>query len=806
MKPGKPAKTGKRKPSPRGSRSAQHTVRRKSKSGQCIRQLQTRVALLEAQRTLALPMVAMMEHSQDQLVYLDRQFNFVRVNRAYAESCKKAPEEFLGHNHFEFYPNAENQAIFERVRDTGVPAVLREKTFVFPDQPERGVTYWDWTLAPVKDDGGHVRGLVLSLREVTEKVLARQRVEESEQRFRLVLKHAPVSVAAQGRDLRYLWAYNQRAVQSASVLGQTDADLFPGEEAVQLTALKRSVLETGVELREQLWLTSGGKRVFLDICLEPMHDDQGNVTGVGSAMVDLTQTRLIEEALCASEERFAKAFQASPLALGIVDAQTQRLVEVNDAWVDMFGFSMEEAVGRTCRELGIYASDDERTDLLSRALKCMPGDAPEARLRGKDGKLVDVMVRSALLELGGRQCMLSAVIDVTARKLAEEAVRRANQRLQESDQRKDEFLGVLSHELRNPLAPIRNSLYILEHTNPESDQAQRAKATIDRQINQLVRLVDDLLDVTRISRNKIRLQRQSLDIGEVVYRTAEDHRSLFEKNGLSLEVTASAVPIFVDADWTRLAQVIGNLLQNAAKFTPRGGNVQVTVCSEPADRRAIIRVRDTGVGMQPEVLERLFQPFIQADRTLDRSKGGLGLGLALTKGLVELHGGEISARSDGPGRGSEFTISLPLDTTLSKTETTTKPPCPSHRRRVLIIEDNVDAADTLREALEIEGHIVDVAYNGPEGIAKAHPFEPDVVLCDIGLPGMDGYQVARTFRADDALKDVRLIALSGYSSPEDVQRAAEAGFLRHLAKPPSLETLEELLVGDETGDPTNLFR
>jgi PAS domain S-box-containing protein len=800
-----PGKVARRKAPALGSRAPPRANLRQATAGAQTRALRARIDELEAQLARASCLHAMVDYSQDHLVYLDRDFNFVRVNRAYAETCRKAPEEFVGHNHFSFYPDPENQVIFERVRDTGVPEIWREKPFVFPDQPERGVTYWDWTLSPVKDDQATVQGLVFSLRDVTEKVRARQRVEEGEQRFRLALKNAPVSVAAQDRELRYLWSYNQRDMLNASVLGKTDADLFQHEDARRLATLKRTVLETGVELRDQLWLTSGGRRVFLDICLEPIRDDRGRVTGVGFATVDLTQTKLVEEALRASEERFAKAFQASPMALGIVDAQTQRLVEVNDAWVDIFGFPMEEAVGRTCIELGIYTSDDERSGFLAKALKCRSGDAPEAQLRGKDGKSVHVMMRSSSLELGGRPCLLSAIIDVTKRRMAEEAVQRANESLQESDRRKDEFLGVLSHELRNPLAPIRNSLYILEHTAPESDQAQRAKATIDRQINQLVRLVDDLLDVTRISRNKIRLQRQSLDLGEVVYRTTEDHRSMFEKNGLSLEVTTPVAPIFVDADWTRLAQVVGNLLHNAAKFTPRGGSVQVTVSSEPAGH-AVIRIRDSGVGMAPEVLGRLFQPFIQADRTLDRSKGGLGLGLALTKGLVELHGGEIGAHSDGPGRGAEFMIRLPLDASEPRTERPAGPPTTPQRRRVLIIEDNVDAANTLREVLEISGHTVEVAFDGPAGLARAHDFGPDVVLCDIGLPGMDGYQVARSLRADDSFKDLRLIALSGYSSPEDVQRAIEAGFGGHLAKPPSLEKLEELLLAEGPGVPPDALR
>jgi two-component system CheB/CheR fusion protein len=253
--------------------------------------------------------------------------------------------------------------------------------------------------------------------------------------------------------------------------------------------------------------------------------------------------------------------------------------------------------------------------------------------------------------------------------------------------------------------------------------------------------------------------------------------------------------LFVDGDWNRLTQVVGNLLQNAAKFTGPGGHIRVSVSTDSEEKWAAIRVADTGVGIAPEMLARLFEPFAQADTTLDRSKGGLGLGLALSKGLVELHGGAISAHSPGLGQGAEFVLRLPLalEKGAADTPALSRTPVPGGRRRVLIIEDNIDAADSLREALEFSEHEVEVAYNGPSGIAKARARKPEVVFCDIGLPGMDGFDVARAFRADNALKGAYLVALSGYAQPGDVLRAAEAGFDQHLAKPPSLERLEQTL-------------
>jgi CheY-like chemotaxis protein len=383
--------------------------------------------------------------------------------------------------------------------------------------------------------------------------------------------------------------------------------------------------------------------------------------------------------------------------------------------------------------------------------------------------------------------------DITERKGAEEALRVANAQLTEADQRKNEFLAVLSHELRNPLTPIRNSLYILERVTPGGDQARHALEVIGRQSGQLARLVDDLLDVTRISRNKIQLQRGPLDLNELVRRTVEDHQSLFDGKGIAVETTFAAERLPISGDAARLAQTVGNLLHNAAKFTPVGGRVVVSTAIVPSRGRATLRVSDNGIGIEPTMLGRLFQPFMQAEATLDRSKGGLGLGLALVKGLAEMHGGEVCAHSDGPGQGAEFVVELPLEAKSADQASPTAAGAKASGRRVLIIEDNVDAADSLREVLAFGDHVVEVAYSGPEGLARAREFKPEVVLCDIGLPGMDGYQVARAFRADKGLKGTYLVALSGYALPEDLQRAHEAGFDRHLAKPPSIEKIEQVL-------------
>ncbi|WP_242333629.1 MULTISPECIES: ATP-binding protein [Anaeromyxobacter] len=379
---------------------------------------------------------------------------------------------------------------------------------------------------------------------------------------------------------------------------------------------------------------------------------------------------------------------------------------------------------------------------------------------------------------------------------AEQELRRSNALLRETDRRKDEFLGVLSHELRNPLAPIRNALSLLARVDPCGDEAARARAILDRQVVHLTRIVDDLLDVTRITRGKILLRRSRVELGDLVRRTVEDHRTLFASREIAVEVSLPEGPAWLDADATRVAQVIGNLLQNAAKFTDRGGHVEVTLERDTGARAGILlRVRDDGAGIDVEMLDRVFEPFTQADDSLHRSRGGLGLGLSLVKGLVELHGGSVEARSGGAGRGAELVVRLPLappDGGSPRHE----PPAPVAAvgpLRVLVIEDNVDAAETLRELLLMWGHEVAVAHDGAAGVERARALRPEVVLCDIGLPVMSGYEVARAIRADPTLGATFLVAVTGYALPEDRRLAADAGFSRHLAKPVAVETLERLL-------------
>jgi CheY-like chemotaxis protein len=354
---------------------------------------------------------------------------------------------------------------------------------------------------------------------------------------------------------------------------------------------------------------------------------------------------------------------------------------------------------------------------------------------------------------------------------------------------------MLAHELRNPLAAISNAAQVLQRTPPDSPAFQRAGVVVERQIHHTARLVDQLLDVSRISSGKVELRPERLELDRLVSETCEDYRRVMETGERSLAVELPDEPLWVEGDPTRLRQALGSLLENAAKFTPAGGHVTVRAGRSDDKRMARVEVSDTGAGIPPELLPHLFGAFVQADRSLDRAQGGLGLGLALVKGTIELHQGRVYVHSEGLGHGATFTFELPLQSPLAGTKQGPSPPAPASARglRVLIIEDCVDAADALRELMELFGHQVQVAHTGPAGLELARQVRPDVVLCDLGLPGMDGYAVAAALRRDPATGSARLIAVTGYGHEEDRRRSAESGFHAHLTKPVELESLRAML-------------
>jgi signal transduction histidine kinase/DNA-binding response OmpR family regulator len=364
--------------------------------------------------------------------------------------------------------------------------------------------------------------------------------------------------------------------------------------------------------------------------------------------------------------------------------------------------------------------------------------------------------------------------------------------IQDSDRLKNEFLAMLAHELRNPLAPIRNAVQVLQLAAAGPQDQQWAKGVINRQLQQMVRLVDDLLDVSRITRGKIALQVEPVDVAGVVDRAVEISRPLIDARRHALHVSLPPEPIRAQVDPARVAQVVANLLNNAAKYTEEGGSIWLTV--ERVDHTLVFRVRDTGIGIPPEMLPKVFDLFTQVDRSLDRSQGGLGIGLTLVHRLVEMHGGSVAAFSPGPNRGSEFVVRLPVVVDGPKEQAPAGGPAGTRGTpslRVLVVDDNVDAAESLALLLRMMGQVVRTVHDGVSALGAAESFQPDVVLLDIGLPRMDGYEVARQLR-QRGLTDTLLVAVTGYGQEADLARSREAGFDRHLVKPVDPDTLAEL--------------
>ena len=385
--------------------------------------------------------------------------------------------------------------------------------------------------------------------------------------------------------------------------------------------------------------------------------------------------------------------------------------------------------------------------------------------------------------------------DITERKRDEERLRRLAAELSEAHQRKDEFLATLAHELRNPLAPLRNGLQLMKLAGGQAATVEQARSMMERQLTQMVRLVDDLMDVSRISRGTVELKRERVELAAVVNSAVETSRPLVEQLGHELTVTLPDQPVVVDADPTRLAQVFLNLLNNAAKYSDRGAHIHLNVERQGSD--VVVTVKDTGIGIAADQLPRIFEMFMQVDRSLEQSQSGLGVGLTLVKRLVEMHGGRVEAKSEGPGKGSEFVVRLPVVIEASKPQESGSvaehPVKSSHR--ILVVDDNRDGADTLSEMLTIMGNDTRTAYDGQEGVDVAGEFRPDVVLLDIGLPKLNGYEACRHIREQPWGKGVVLIAVTGWGQDEDRRRSQEAGFDHHMVKPADPQALMKMLAG-----------
>lgn len=467
----------------------------------------------------------------------------------------------------------------------------------------------------------------------------------------------------------------------------------------------------------------------------------------------------------------------------------------NRAAENIFGYAASEVLGRNITVLIPSDRLDEEDQILG-AVKSGRGVSDyRSRRRRKDGTLIDVALTvSPVHDRHGQIVGASKIArDITALKRAQEAER-------EAARQKDTFLAILAHELRNPLAPIRSAIRVLELKGSDAPEARTAREIVDRQVDHLVHLVDDLLDVSRITLGRIRLRLTPIDLRDVVQEALTTSGPLLRERGHQVTFTTPADQLLVNGDWVRLVQVVANLLNNAARYTPPGGQVHLTVgLDDPS--RAYVSITDTGVGISPEEIPRVFDLFVQVKDPVGDGQGGLGVGLALARNLVELHGGTLVASSEGLGRGSRFIVTLPrlaassvVTAPLHSTSSERKPDIEVPLRfRVLIVDDNSDAADSQAMLLRLIGHEVWTAYDGPHALLKAQEHRPDVVLLDLGMPGMDGFEAVRQLRGIPEISGALLVAQTGWGQPEVREKTARAGFDAHITKPADLATLTKLL-------------
>jgi PAS domain S-box-containing protein len=549
-----------------------------------------------------------------------------------------------------------------------------------------------------------------------------------------------------------------------------------------------------------------GERVFR-LTADPVLGPGGELAGAVGILADVTDRRRAEAARRATQEQFRTLVESvRDYAIFRTDA-AGTVTTWNEGVRNVLGFSEAEFVGSDSRRL--FTPEDRAAGVPEREMReaAANGSASDDRwMAKKDGArfFATGTTNAVRDEVGTLVGFTKVMRDVTDRKRAEEA-------LQQADRRKDEFLAMLGHELRNPLAPIRNALFLMKLRGPREPQdVERLRAMMDRQITHIARLVDDLLDVSRITQGKFEIRTEMVDLREAVTNAVEAVRPFLEERQHALDVGLPPEPVWVEADPVRLEQVFANLLHNAAKYTEPGGRVAVTASVRPvrSEERSQgpspltphpslveVSVRDTGIGIRPELIDRIFDMFTQGDRVSGRLKEGLGLGLTLVKTLVEMHGGTVGAASAGPGLGSEFVVRLPVSAAAGAAEAGVPAAGPGRPLRVLVVDDNKDAADSLQMVLENQGgHSVRVAYDGAAGVAAAQEFHPDVALLDIGLPkGLDGYEVARRIRSVPGLNRIPVVALTGYGRSEDRLRSGEAGFTAHLVKPVDPKELRDLL-------------
>lgn len=685
---------------------------------------------------------------------------------------------------------------------TGAPVHNRELMFERPDGAEFRLLV---NVDPMRDADGRLVGAINAFVDAGERQPGAGALAESELRFRTMADAMPQLVwtarpdgtvdyynARVTRFEGFQWDDVDRCWRWRAVLHPDDRQPTARAWAEAVASGQEYVTEHRVRMTEE---AGGEYRWFLSRAL-PSRDRDGNILKWYGTATDIQSSKEAEAALRASEEINRRTLQALPAHIAVIDASGV-ILAVNQAWLDFAAANGAANAPSVCVGADYLATCRRAADAQDEdALRALAGI--EDILAGRVSRFTMEYpchspdeerwfhLTAVPLGPGGAGGCVITHLDISGRMQAELALR-------EADRRKDEFLATLAHELRNPLAPIVSAVEVLR-LEPQGPEADAARALIQRQVAHMVRLIDDLLDVSRITRGRLVLRRQRVALADVIEQAVEGCRPHVESASQALLVSLPPEPLYLDADPLRLAQVFLNLLNNASKYGGPGGLVRLS--AEREAEQVVVRVVDTGVGIAPERLSDVFDLFTQLDPSGSGPRGGLGIGLALSSSLVRMHGGTIEARSEGLGRGSELIVRLPLADDAPQPETAIAAPAPALQpggRRILLADDDADNADALAMLLRLLGHSVDVARDGIEAVDAAERLRPEVMLLDIGMPRLDGYGACRRVRGQPWGRDIEIIALTGWGQAEDRRRTAEAGFDHHLVKPVDVATLLSLL-------------
>ena len=657
----------------------------------------------------------------------------------------------------------------------------------------------DDSAAPIRTADGATFGVVMVFRDVAEQRSA----ELTRAQLAAIVEFSGDGIITKNLDgIVQTWNASAERIlgyTAAEMIGHSITRVIPPDrldEETQILARIRSGLP--YERLETIRVTKDGRQTNVSISVSPLKDRDGRIVGASKILHDITDIVAAREALRNERELLATTLSSIGDGVIVTDAES-RVTFINPEAQKLTGWTQSEAEGKQLPAVFRIVNEETRQEVENPVDKVLrtgfvAGLANHTLLIGKDGveRPIDDSAAPIRHSNGSLFGIVLVFRDFTARRHAERALRESRQKLHEEVLRKDEFLAILSHELRNPLAPIRMAVSVLNNIGAREPQLQQIRDIIDRQTSQLTRLLDDLMDVGRISTGKITLRKARFDIAVAVSNAVESIRPQVDLLQHELVIDLPPEPIYIDGDVARIAQVFVNLLSNAVRYTDRGGRIRLIVRREQAD--AVVRVIDSGIGISPDQMSRIFEMFAQVDQSLERGQGGLGVGLALTRTLVELHGGTVEAKSAGLGKGSEFIVRIPALSAESEqvqsregtTATAQKP------RRVLIADDNVDSATVLAILLRASGHEVQTVHDGMTALESSQSFRPDLVILDIGMPKLNGYDVARQIRSRGN-SHMMLVALTGWGQEEDKRRARESGFDHHLTKPVDVAALKKIL-------------